>query len=322
MRASVQMQDFSTHRRGEDGASRRASQTFVYLRFLPTFVFLLLLFLPAAAHAQEGGTSILNFYSDPTDRHNILVPAGWENVSTDGVRLVNDVLGAQIDAFALRGDVEARLAEWAPEAIDAPELELLQQADVQLTTGEWTQRLYKLPASDTRALTVFSQRIDDVEYVITFSAREPVFAFVVPLDSPLADAAGASAVVDAGAAALGLDATREGELTDEQVGATTWYRQGMRVGADDYLALVRRSGELTADIIIGPAGAVTPDDAVALTVVRDFFLTPETTNYLVLGLVAAFAVLGVFVVSLIVRRRNLRRDEAVLREVMAQEVMR
>jgi hypothetical protein len=169
------------------------------------------------------------------------------------------------------------------------------------------------------ALTVFSQRIDDVEYVITFSTREPLFAFVVALESALTDAAGASSVVDAGLAALGLEAQGVGDMATEASGATTWYRQALRVGDEDYTALVRRSGELTADIIVGPASTVTPDDTVILTVVRDFFLTPDTTNYLALGLVAVFILLGGFIASLWVRARNLRRDEEVLRTVTSDE---
>jgi hypothetical protein len=276
------------------------------------------LLLPMPALAQEaGGATTLEFYSHPTERYNILVPTGWDNLSTDdGARLVNDALGAQIDAFAMRGDVEEWLREWAPEAIGAPTLDLMNTSSVRLTTGEWTQRLYRLPESGMSALTVFSQRIDDVEHVITFGVREPVYAFVVPLESALADAAGASAVVDAGVAALGLDATRVGEIVSEERGATTWYQQALRVGDEDYTALVRRSGELTADIILGTADAVAPEDAVILTVVRDFFLTPDTTNFLALGLVAAFVILGAFVLSLWVRRRNLVRDEAVIREAM------
>lgn len=258
----------------------------------------------------------LEFYSHPSERYNILVPAGWDNLSGDGARLVNDALGAQIDAFALRGDVEERLRAWSPEAIGAPTLDLIHTATVQLTTGQWTQRLYALPESGTRALTVFSQRIDDVEYAITFSVREPVYAFVVPLESALTDAAGASGVVDAGLAAIGLEAQRIGDVAAEESGATTWYRQALRVGDEDYTALVRRSGERTADIIVGPAGVASPEYAVILTVVRDFFLTPDTTNYLLLGLVAVFILLGGFIASLFVRRRNLLRDEEVLEKVM------
>lgn len=296
-------------------SSRSKSPASLLRCTMPSLLAILLLLFPTPALAQDEGATILNFYSHPSERYNILVPPGWDNLTTDGARLINDELGAQIDAFALRGDVEERLNDWAGQAIGAPTLDLIHTSTVQLTTGEWTQRLYRLPESGMGALTVFSQRINDVEYVITFSVRESVYAFVVPLESALADAAGAAGVVDAGLAVLGVDAAQVGDIAAQEVGATTWYRQALRVGEEDYTALVRRSGELTADIIIGPASAVAPEDAVILTVVRDFFLTPDTTNYLALGLVAVFLLLGGFIASLWVRGRNLRRDEAVLRQL-------
>jgi hypothetical protein len=299
----------------EANASRLLALVRLWRGWAFLFLFATLLF-PVSARAQEGGVTTLAFFSHPTERYNILIPAGWDNLSGDGARMVNNALGAQIDAFALRGDVEERLRAWSSEAIGAPTLDLIHTSTVQLTTGQWMQRLYWLPESGTGALTVFSQRIDDVEYVITLSVREPIYSVVVPLESALTDPAGASGVVDAGLAALGLEAERIGDVASEGRGATTWYRQALRVGDEDYTALVRRSGELTADIIVGPAGFASPEYAVILTVVRDFFLTPDTTSYLALGLAAAFLLLGGFIALLFVRRRNLRRDEAVLREVM------
>lgn len=43
--------------------------------------------------------------------------------------------------------------------------------------------------------------------------------------------------------------------------------------------------------------------------------TPDTLNFLYYGLVAVFGILGAFIVSMWVRYRNLRRDEALLREL-------
>jgi hypothetical protein len=272
------------------------------------------LFLPAWVRAQETASRVptLTFYSHPTERYNILIPPGWENVSTDDARLINTALGAQLDAFALRGDVEARLSEWAREAIGAPEIELIHTSTVRLTTGEWTQRLYRLPGSGMSALTVFSQAVDGVNYILAFSTQQPVYAFVVPLEEGLVDADDAERAIAAGLAALGLDAERlsPAEAVD------SFYEQALLVGDTPYTALAQRSGELTADVIIGPASAAASEDAVMLTIVRDFFLTPDTTNYLLLGLAASFLILGGMVVSLIIRRQNLLRDEKALRQVL------
>ena len=48
-------------------------------------------------------------------------------------------------------------------------------------------------------------------------------------------------------------------------------------------------------------------------------ITPDTTSYLVLALSIFFALLGVFVLSMVVRARNLRRDEEVIEQLRSEK---
>jgi len=90
-----------------------------------------------------------------------------------------------------------------------------------------------------------------------------------------------------------------------------------------YTPFTARDGTLTAwTRIVGSSGYVlvtmngeAPDDAAFFTILLDFFLTPETTDYLALGVVAVVVVIGALLLSLIVRARNLRKDMATLREI-------
>jgi len=47
--------------------------------------------------------------------------------------------------------------------------------------------------------------------------------------------------------------------------------------------------------------------------------TPETTQYMIAGYAVIFGVLALYLVSLIVRSRNLKRDMEVLQELEAAE---
>lgn len=46
--------------------------------------------------------------------------------------------------------------------------------------------------------------------------------------------------------------------------------------------------------------------------------TPDTVSYLVLGLSVFFGLLGLFAISLVVRTRNLRRDEDVIEQLRGE----
>jgi hypothetical protein len=46
--------------------------------------------------------------------------------------------------------------------------------------------------------------------------------------------------------------------------------------------------------------------------------TPDTASYLFLGLGVFFGLLGLFVLSLVVRTRNLRRDEDVIEQLRSE----
>jgi phosphotransferase system glucose/maltose/N-acetylglucosamine-specific IIC component len=48
-------------------------------------------------------------------------------------------------------------------------------------------------------------------------------------------------------------------------------------------------------------------------------VTPDTTGYLFLALGIFFALLGVFVLSMVVRARNLRRDEEVIEQLRSEK---
>jgi hypothetical protein len=73
-----------------------------------------------------------------------------------------------------------------------------------------------------------------------------------------------------------------------------------------YTVFARPSSITTADVLIGRSDTFKPDHRIALTIVRDFFITPETTNYFLLGLAAVAAVMALFVGLLGARWRNLQ----------------
>jgi len=46
---------------------------------------------------------------------------------------------------------------------------------------------------------------------------------------------------------------------------------------------------------------------------------PDTTAYLFLGLALYFGVLALYIISLVVRKRNLRKDEALIEQLSSEQ---
>jgi hypothetical protein len=270
---------------------------------------LLALFTFGAAAAQETTQEpiTLNFYTHPTERWNVLIPPGWDNQSTDQYALlVNETLGAEIYALsAPTTDVDAALAQaillFMPDVGQGTPLD-----EVNLTTGAWQQRAFQM--ADGSAALAYAQVYEGRTYLIIYRNSAGALPFVVRTDTRVEDSAGAQAALAAAFAQVGVAA---GDSTN--IEAPTVENGYYRANYATYSALTRSTSMTTADVILAPGDAADAAHSIAFTVVRDFFLTPQTDNFLLLGMVAIFAIMALFIASLIIRRRNLARDEETLR---------
>jgi hypothetical protein len=272
-------------------------------------ILLLALLTFGTASAQEATSEpiTLNFYTHPSDRWNILIPPGWDNQSTDDYALlVNEALGAEIYALsAPTTDVDAALAQaillFMPDAGPGTPLD-----EVNLTTGAWQQRAFQM--ADGSAAVAYAQVYEGRTYLIIYRNRAGALPFVVRTEARVEDGAGAQAALAAGFAQIGVAA---GDSTG--IEAPTVENGYFRATYAEYSALTRSTSVTTADVILAPDAAADAAHGIAFTVVRDFFLTPQTDNFLLLGMVVSFGIMALFIASLLIRRRNLARDEETIR---------
>jgi hypothetical protein len=283
------------------------------MRLLSIIFCLLFCLLPLTAQAQEEDSVVtLRFYTHPTERYNIFIPQGWENLSTEThAHLVNEALGAEV--WAVADDEDALSVVQALAGIDATPL---MGDEVTLTTGTWQQWFYLLP--DGTATTAFVQQYEGRSYAILYWSRQGAMQFVLRTDTPLQDREGARAVFARMLSLLAVDAEAYGDLVQSPPDIDPPLFAGQyRQGEQFWAVTAERASPSAADVSFAPAptgtGSTTP--SIALTIVRDFFITPETTDYLWLGLAVSLAVIGMFVLWLWVRWRNLERDEEALRAI-------
>ncbi len=271
----------------------------------------LLLLLPLSIHAQEGESTSeaaaldinMNFYNNAAGWH-VFIPSGWANESTAGyARFTND--GRVIYVREYSGmDAPTAAAQILTDAGLSAETPV-DQRDLQLSNGTWTQVVY------ARAV-VHTQEYEGTRYAMLYAGDASALPVIVMREGVLEDLA----LVEDGM----IDAARLIDPAITAAATTETIPQGAgSVTIHTYdgglTAIGRARGSSVYTVVgSGDTGALNAA-SVYFTVLNDFFLTPDTQPYLLLGLGVASAIMLILLVSLILRWRSLLRDEAALGEL-------
>lgn len=220
---------------------------------------------------------------------------------------------ALVSAAEAPAAVEAALAAGGlPQPFDAP----LYSGKVNLADGTWTNIVYAI--DQERTASAMARRAGDRFVVISFVEEDPA-ARTVMLTLPRADEETASAAPEISAAlAQFADAELAADAALETVplpsGRWSAYRGadaqalGMVFGNDSYVALQT-----------GTLGELAPlADAYNRTLLG-FFITPDNSAFLALGLVTVFLILGTLLLSFWWRARGIRQDFALLQALERED---
>ena len=187
---------------------------------------------------------------------------------------------------------------------------------VNLADGTWNVLVYDIDAATTAS--VMARRHEARSVVISFVESDPA-ARTVLLTMARTDEALDVATPEIARAIAKLTGIALQELDDEGVielpsGAWAMYRRptlaamGMVFGNDSYVAL--QEGQL------GDLAALA--EAYNLTLLG-FFITPDNSGYLALGLAATFIILGLLVLSYFWRARTMRQELALIEALGREE---
>lgn len=276
------------------------------------------LIVPLTVDAQEGEATpepanVLdineNFYNNPSGWH-VFIPAGWIDESTvDYARFTNDTRLIYVREYP-GSDAESAaaqiLADTGLTSIGAP----IDQRDLQLSNGTWTQFLY---ANEDARAVVHTQEYQGTRYAMVYSTADlTAIPLIVMREGALEDP---SLIADGMIEATRLIVpTVTTPITSENViqGVSTITIQTFD-GGITAIGRVRGSAIYT---VAGTGDTDTFNSASGyFNVLNDFFLTPRTQPYLFLGLGLAFGIMTLLLLSLFFRWRSLLRDEAALREL-------
>jgi hypothetical protein len=251
----------------------------------------LLLALPVSAQEATEETPAFVFYNSPNDRFHVLIPPGWEDRSTDlYAHFVNGT--EQIYTVPARTENTSEGMNSALKTIGVSS-EPIAESEVRLANGTWSQKLYTL--EDGRAVTSFGQSFEGMTYTVAYLSETGARPLIATGEDLQANLVAALSLVGAQPTADSASETDNG------------WTQSAAEGEMSYTVFTRSSGSSTF-VFVQPTDTAEPPEVFFYTLLLDFFVTPETTDYMALGLAAIGIIMLVILGTMWLRWRNLRQD--------------
>ena len=244
---------------------------------------------------------------------NVPILEGWEDQSSETIaQFYHADAQAAIRTNVIRAadavsGAEQDLQAWLESPVDAP----IYQGKVNLADGTWAALVYQIDADTTASVMARQDEADTV--VISFVEAHPaariIMAVIARGDETQDDArAEIAAALEAFSLGSGDD------LSEPQAAPLPgeWLLQSSETvtamsrvfGNDSYLAIA----EGDADSLPELANAYH-------TSLLGFFVTPDNSNFLWLGLAAVFGILGILLFSFVWRERHLQKELAFIQEL-------
>lgn len=279
---------------------------------IPGVAILLCLLLIGGSASGSDHEETVPYYRSGAFNAPILV--GWEDQSSDQIAqfqlaeaqaTIRTALVTADDGLAA---AQADLGDLLGQDIRQP----LYNDKVNLADGTWHVLVFDIDEATTAS--VMTRRSDGGFIVISFVERDPARRTAL-LTIAQADEARDGADPEIALAAMTLSGSDLAELGDPEVidmASGTWrvfrglelVATGMVFGNDSYIAL--QTGE--------PGDLATLADAYNRALLG-FFITPDNTRFLALGLAVTLVVLATLVFSFSWRSRNLRQEMALLQQL-------
>ena len=283
---------------------------------LPYLSLILVLLLGFTVAAQDAMTDDVPYLQSRS--FNVPILDGWENHSSDDAAEFHLPEGsavirtALVDASDAREAAEAEIAKLAASEAGQP----IYQGKVNLADGTWTVLVYDIDAETTASVMV--RRAGPQFVVISFVEDDPSAKTLMltmtqtndALDDPTPEISLALEAIS-GASISDLRATGYEELPSGRwliLRSERLLALGTVFGNDSYIAL--QEGE------IGDLAALA--DAYNRTLLG-FFITPDNSLYLALGLAVVFMILAALLLSFAWRSRGISKDLELIAELSREE---
>lgn len=290
---------------------------------------ILILLIPSFALAQEAeptaeastaAAALERFYSEEL-LYGMPIPLGWTNVSDSDAweHFTNSSGDQQIYALRVGTSETAAAIQSALEQINPTyAVEPLETSSVNLTNGTWTQQLFK-PSEDV-SITALGQFYQEATFVLLY-VEESTTAEIIPLIVQSQDVqAGITQAIQRAVDPAFEDSPTETSVIDENPGGEPLIQNTYTLPNGDLLiAQGQVRGSFTYVILQrSTPNALPPVDNAFFTAALGFFVTPENSSYLTLGIAAVAVILLLFIASMFVRYTNAQKDIALAEQLRAE----
>ena len=265
---------------------------------------------------DEAGRSVIPYFQSPA--FNVPILENWEDQSSESIaQFYQPAAQAAIRTRIVRTDdvvsaAEQDLQAWRGSRVEAP----VYQDKVNLADGTWTVLVYQIDGDTTAS--VMARQDEAGIVVISFVEDHPAARMIMVAIAHSGDARG-DARTEMATALEAFNISSRGDLSEPQtvmLPSGEWLLQsgeavsvmGRVFGNDSYVAIA--------------AGAVDnlPELADAYhTSLLGFFVTPDNSDFLRLGLAAVFGILGILLFSFVWRGRNLQKELALVQELARED---
>ncbi len=277
----------------------------------------LLLSVGASAQDEEAELEplpVIPYYTSQENgqQFNVPIPVDWRVVADDEyIRMVNDDTTGEIYTIAVPSDdldLEAAIIEGLRRI--NPEITVEERLTGRITIDglTWAKDLYRINGGGD--ISAFARTQDGIVYMLLYINPDPDITFLmfaaenedatqdIPVESAISEVFPEITLPAA-------DATDDIRFADR-----VWTQSTYSLNDDTLHTLYQgRFGKLYLVMERGGDGATLETVNRALfTVLFGFFVTPENTEYLWLGLVASFFLIVVLIGSIYIRHQNAEKD--------------
>ncbi|MCY4061472.1 MAG: hypothetical protein OXG53_03810 [Chloroflexi bacterium] len=266
--------------------------------------------------AEDGEENMTPYFQSRA--FNVPILAGWGDQSGEDFAQFQ-LAEAEATIRAAIVPTDDIIAAVGAELSDAFEIEVGQpsfQGKVNLADGTWSVLIYDY--GDATTASVMARLAAAGTVVISFVEQDPAartaLLIMAQTDDALDDPTPEIAIAVESIAGVSLSELNRAESIRLPSGEWTVYTgasmsaMGMVFGNDSYVAL--REG--------APGDLAALADAYNRTLLG-FFITPDNSHYLALGLAVVFVVFGALVGSLFWRERSLRKELALLAQLAGED---
>lgn len=274
-------------------------------RCCAVFMLALWIALPSLALAQESAPQTA--YYNAEARFGMPIPTGYQN-QTEGdlthfTNGIGDIYVLQVNTTDLNAGIRAALERINPAFVTDP----AKSSTVNLLNGTWQQGIFTPPGG--AIISALAQVYDNRTFVLAYVHNQPdTDTLAVIVESTDVQAGITEAIQRFIDPAFTAEPTETTTTTSAQGTAIVENRYTLD-GGQALLAQGSLRGDFTYVVLErGPAESLQAVDDAFFTVLLGFFVTPNTGDYLLLGLLVSAIILLGFVASLVLRHRGLQSD--------------